>query len=88
MYPRGEEAAARAAGEAGIICALSTLSVAVWKKLPQLPEGQFWYQLYLVGGRDCALAGIDPPKRLAFQPSLSQSTRRSPVSENATCVMA
>src|SRR5215475_8904274 len=55
MYPRGEEAAARAAGEAGIIYALSTLSGCRLEEVGTASGGPVWYQLYLVGGRDCAL---------------------------------
>jgi len=59
MYPRGEEAAARAAGEAGIICTLSTLSGCRLEDVAVASGGPVWYQLYLVGGRDCALAAIE-----------------------------
>jgi len=58
MYPRGEEAAARAAGIAGIIYTLSTLSGCRLEDVAAASEGPVWYQLYLVGGRDCALAAI------------------------------
>src|SRR5882672_3432722 len=59
MYPRGEEAAARAAGQAGIICALSTLSGCRLEEVATASRGPVWYQLYLVGGRDCALSAIE-----------------------------
>src|SRR5204862_5453863 len=59
MYPRGEEAAARTAGKAGIICALSTLSGCRLEEVATASGGPVWYQLYLVGGRDCALAAIE-----------------------------
>src|SRR5437899_9186650 len=59
MFPRGEEAAARAAGEAGIICTLSTLSGCRLEDVAAASGGAVWYQLYLVGGRDCALGSID-----------------------------
>src|SRR5256714_6456853 len=58
MYPRGEEAAARAAGEAGIICALSTLSGCRFEDVAAASGGPVWDQLYLVGRRDCAFGGI------------------------------
>src|SRR5947208_11809850 len=57
IYPRGEEAAARAAGEAGIICVLSTLSGCRLEDVAAACGGPVWYQLYLVGGRACALGG-------------------------------
>jgi isopentenyl diphosphate isomerase/L-lactate dehydrogenase-like FMN-dependent dehydrogenase len=66
MYPRGEEAAARAAGEAGIICALSTLSGCRLEEVATASNGPLWYQLYLVGGRDCALGGIERARKAGF----------------------
>ena len=66
MYPRGEEAVARAAGEAGIICALSTLSGCRLEEVAAASRGPAWYQLYLVGGRDCALSGIQRAQKAGF----------------------
>jgi L-lactate dehydrogenase (cytochrome) len=66
MFPRGEEAAARAAGEAGIICTLSTLSGCRLEDVAIASGGSVWYQLYLVGGRDCALGGIDRARKAGF----------------------
>jgi L-lactate dehydrogenase (cytochrome) len=66
MYPRGEEAAARAAGKAGIIFTLSTLSGCRLEDVAAASQGPVWYQLYLVGGRDCALAGIERARKAAF----------------------
>src|SRR5881398_1387856 len=66
MYPRGEEAAAHAAGEAGIICALSTLSGCRLEDVAAASGGPMWYQLYLVGGRDCALGGIERAANAGF----------------------
>jgi L-lactate dehydrogenase (cytochrome) len=66
MFPRGEEAAARAAGEAGIICTLSTLSGCRLEDVAAAAAGPVWYQLYLVGGRDCALAGIERARSTGF----------------------
>src|SRR5213596_3545905 len=66
MYPRGEEAAARAAGEAGIICTLSTLSGCRLEDVAVASGGPVWYQLYLVGGRDCALAAIERARAAGF----------------------
>ena len=66
MYPRGEEAAARAAGQAGIVYTLSTLSGCRLEDVAAASEGPVWYQLYLVGGRDCALAGIERARAAGF----------------------
>jgi isopentenyl diphosphate isomerase/L-lactate dehydrogenase-like FMN-dependent dehydrogenase len=58
FWPRGEEVAARAAGDAGTIYTLSTLSGCAVRDVKAATRGPVWYQLYLVGGRDVALAGI------------------------------
>ena len=58
FYPRGEEAAARAAGAAGTAYVLSTLSGCAVKDVAATSSGPVWYQLYLVGGRDVALGAI------------------------------
>src|SRR6184192_3302254 len=59
FYPRGEEVAARAAGAAGIAYTLSTLSGCGLEDVAAAAKGPVWYQLYLVGGRDCALSAIE-----------------------------
>ena len=59
IYPRGEEVAARAAGAAGIGYALSTLSGCRLEDVAAASKRPVWYQLYLVGGRDCALSAIE-----------------------------
>jgi len=66
MYPRGEEAAARAAGAAGIVCTLSTLAGCRLEDVANASKGPVWYQLYLVGGRDCALATIECARKAGF----------------------
>jgi isopentenyl diphosphate isomerase/L-lactate dehydrogenase-like FMN-dependent dehydrogenase len=66
MYPRGEEAAARAAGSAGIIYTLSTLSGCRLEDVAAASGGLVWYQLYLVGGRECALAAIERARDAGF----------------------
>ena len=58
FYPRGEEVAAHAAGEAGTTYILSTLSGCHVTDVKKATRGQVWFQLYLVGGRDVALTGI------------------------------
>jgi L-lactate dehydrogenase (cytochrome) len=83
MYPRGEEAAAGAAGAAGIAYALSTLSGCRLEDVAAASKGPLWYQLYLVGGRDCALLPSNARKPPVFQPWWSRSTRPWLASENA-----
>src|SRR5438034_2580992 len=62
FYPRGEEVAARAAGEAGTIYTLSTLSGCAVRDVKAATRGPLWYQLYVIGGRDVALAAIERAK--------------------------
>ncbi len=59
FYPRGEVVAARAAGAAGTAYTLSTLSGCQVAEVKAGTTGPLWYQLYLVGGRDIATAGIE-----------------------------
>src|SRR5437763_9015143 len=66
MYPRGEEAAARAAGKAGLTYTLSTLSGCRLEDVAAASEGPVWYQLYLVGGRDCALGALERARTAGF----------------------
>ena len=63
FYPRGEEAAARAAGEAGTIYTLSTLAGCPVADVKAATPGPVWYQLYLIGGRDVAVGGIERAKK-------------------------
>jgi len=62
FFPRGEEVAARAAGEAGTIYTLSTLSGCAVRDVKAATRGPVWYQLYVIGGREVAEAGIDRAK--------------------------
>lgn len=62
FFRRGEEVAARAAGEAGTIYALSTLSGCTVADVKAATRGPVWYQLYIIGGREVAMAGIDRAK--------------------------
>jgi len=62
FYPRGEEVAARAAGEAGTIYTLSTLSGCAVRDVKAATRGPLWYQLYVIGGRDVALAAMERAK--------------------------
>lgn len=59
FYPRGEEVAARAAGDAGTIYSLSTLSGCPVGDVKAATRGPVWYQLYIIGGREVATAGIE-----------------------------
>jgi len=63
FHPRGEEAAARAAGNAGTIYTLSTFSGCTVEDVKRATSGPLWYQLYLVGDRDVALSTIARARR-------------------------
>ncbi len=58
MHPGGEVAAARAAGAAGTVYTLSTISGHRLEDVKAASAGPVWYQLYLVGGRETAEAAI------------------------------
>jgi L-lactate dehydrogenase (cytochrome) len=58
LWPRGEAAAARAAGAAGTVYALSTLTGTRLEEVKAATNGPAWYQLYLVGGKETALKAI------------------------------
>jgi L-lactate dehydrogenase (cytochrome) len=62
FWPRGEEVAARAAGDAGTVYALSTLSGCAVRDVTAATRGPVWYQLYIIGGRDVACAAIERAK--------------------------
>src|SRR4051812_2951784 len=67
FHPRGEERAACAAGEAGTIYTLSTLSGCTMEDVKRATKGNAWYQLYLVGGRDVALKSIARAKACGYK---------------------
>jgi L-lactate dehydrogenase (cytochrome) len=66
LYPRGEIAAARAAGAAGTAYILSTLSGCRLEDVKAASNGPLWYQLYLVGGHDVAKAAMARARTAGF----------------------
>lgn len=66
MHPGGEVAAAAAAGEAGTIYTLSTVSGHKLEDVRRASKGPVWYQLYLVGGREVAEAALERVKNAGF----------------------
>jgi len=66
FHPRGEEAAARAAGAAGTIYTLSTLSGCRLEDVKAATKGPAWYQLYIVGGQAVATNGIARARAAGF----------------------
>jgi isopentenyl diphosphate isomerase/L-lactate dehydrogenase-like FMN-dependent dehydrogenase len=66
MHPDGEVAAAKAAGEAGTGYILSTISGHKLEDVKAATKGPAWYQLYLLGGRAPAEAGIERARLAGF----------------------
>jgi L-lactate dehydrogenase (cytochrome) len=66
FYPKGEAACARAAGEAGTVYTLSTLSGSKLEEVKAASSGPLWYQLYLVGGHDIARATIERARMAGY----------------------
>ncbi len=66
FYPRGEEAAARAAGAAGTLYTLSTLSGCKLEDVRKATVGPAWYQVYLCGGRDVATGTIQRARDVGY----------------------
>jgi L-lactate dehydrogenase (cytochrome) len=66
FYPKGEMAAARAAGNAGTIYALSTLSGCRLEDVKASSSGPVWYQLYLCGGRDVGMAALERARNVGM----------------------
>jgi L-lactate dehydrogenase (cytochrome) len=66
MHPGGEVAAAQAAGEAGTTYILSTISGHKLEAVKAATKGPAWYQLYLLGGRAAAEAGIERAQRAGY----------------------
>ncbi len=66
MHPGGEVAAARAAGTAGTVYTLSTISGHRLEDVKAASSGPVWYQLYLTGGREAAAAAIERARVAGF----------------------
>lgn len=66
FWPRGEAEAAAAAGDAGTIYSLSTLSGTRMEEVREATSGPSWYQLYLCGGRDVGLKAIERAKACGY----------------------
>ncbi|HEX6737836.1 MAG TPA: alpha-hydroxy-acid oxidizing protein, partial [Vicinamibacteria bacterium] len=66
FHSEGEAGCARAAGEAGTVYTLSTLSGSRLEDVKAATRGPAWYQLYLVGGHDVARAGMDRARAAGY----------------------
>jgi L-lactate dehydrogenase (cytochrome) len=58
FYPRGEAVVAKAASAAGTAYIQPTLSGCSIEEVKAAASGPLWYQLYLIGGREVAQAGM------------------------------
>jgi L-lactate dehydrogenase (cytochrome) len=66
LYPMADAVAAQVAGEFGTVMAQSTLSGTPMEAVTAASRGDCWFQLYLCGGHETALRGIERAKRAGF----------------------
>ena len=66
IWPRGEAVAAKAVGEAGTICTLSTLTGTDLEEVRAASKGPCWFQLYLIGGEEIAARGLERAKNAGY----------------------
>jgi isopentenyl diphosphate isomerase/L-lactate dehydrogenase-like FMN-dependent dehydrogenase len=66
FWPRGEARAAAAAGRAGTVYTLSTLSGTPIEEVKSAASGPCWFQLYLCGGRDVASKAIERARAAGY----------------------
>lgn len=66
LWPNGEAVAAKAAGEAGTICTLSTLTGTRLEEVIAASPHDCWFQLYLVGGREVSTKAIHRAKDAGY----------------------
>lgn len=67
LWPEGEAVVAEAAGKAGIIYALSTLTGTRMERVKEVATGPCWFHLYLVGGRKVAERSIARARTAGFE---------------------
>lgn len=66
IHPRGELAVARAASEAGIGYVVATFAGYRLEDVRSASSCPLWYQLYLIGGRKAAAAGIERARAAGY----------------------
>lgn len=66
LWPKGEALAAKAAGDAQTICTLSTLTGTRLEEVRAASKHDCWFQLYLVGGKEVAMKGIERAKNAGY----------------------
>lgn len=67
LYPMADAVASQVAGEFGTVMAQSTLSGTPMEAVTAASKGDCWFQLYLCGGRDTALRGIERAQKAGFK---------------------
>ena len=67
LHAGGELAVARAAGPAGVGYVVATFAGHRLEDVKAESSGPLWYQLYLIGGRDAAEAGIERARKAGYQ---------------------
>lgn len=66
LYPLADAHAARVAGEFGTVMAQSTFSGTTLEDVAAATTGHCWFQLYLCGGRETAMRGIERARQAGF----------------------
>src|SRR5215471_17418121 len=66
LHPTGELAVARGAHAAGIGYVVATFAGHKLEEVKTVSSGPLWYQLYLIGGRQAAEAGIDRARKAGY----------------------
>jgi len=67
LWPEGEAVAAEAAGCAGLIYCLSTLTGTRMERVKEVATGPCWFQLYLVGGPEVAKRAIGRAREAGYE---------------------
>jgi L-lactate dehydrogenase (cytochrome) len=67
FWPRGEAAAARAAGAKGLIFTASTMSICPMEEIARAATGPLWYQLYVWRSRDVVRSLIERAKAAGYR---------------------
>ena len=75
LCPMADAVASRVAGDFETVMALSTLSGTPMEDVAAASRGDCWFQLYLCGGRETALRGIQRARQAGFTALMLTSTR-------------
>ncbi len=66
LWPMADAVASQVAGEFGTVMTQSTLSGTPVEAVTAASQGDCWFQLYLCGGRETALRGIERAQKAGF----------------------